>query len=248
MRAHIVLPTRPHGRPAITRSGYPLAVDYFRQAAIGGHAEGAFRLAAALRTGLSSHLPKPAEAEVWYRWAAQKGFGPAAAWLARAYQEGDGVPADEEQARRWALMAEGLRPHQPLSRSLCRQDAAPEDPLASLCEAIASRLERGAARGVAHRAGRWVLGLLATALAALAVVTVGYCFWVGSSSFHHIPLFMLLPSLLHFGLASLAAAARRSPPGPGPASGGGRARRSRGLLPAGTPVLAGRTPPAQGRY
>jgi hypothetical protein len=54
-------------------------------------------------------------------------------------------------------------------------------------------------RLVAHWAGRWALGLLATVLAALALVTVGSFFWAGSSSLYHLPLFMLSPSLLLLG-------------------------------------------------
>jgi TPR repeat protein len=179
--------------------GQTTAVERFRQAAARGHAEGAFRLAEALRTGLGSFQPEPTEAEVWYRRAALKGFGPAAAWLARACQEGDGLPADEAQARRWSEMAERLLPYQPLSRNLFRHDAAPEDPLVSLGGQTARRLQRGADRLVAHRVGRWALGLLTTALAALALVTVGAFFWVGSSGLHHLPLLMLLPSLLILG-------------------------------------------------
>jgi len=179
--------------------GQATSVECFRQAAARDHAEGAFRLAEALRTGLGSFQPEPAEAEVWYRRAALKGFGPAAAWLARAYQEGDGVPVDEAQARRWALVAEGLLPHPPLSRNLFRHDAAPEDPLVSLGGQTARQLERGAGQLVAHRAGRWALGLVASLLGALALGAVGVVFWAGSSHLYHLPLLMLMPPLLMLG-------------------------------------------------
>jgi TPR repeat protein len=179
--------------------GQIAAVERFRKAAARGHAEGAFRLAEALRTGFGSFLPEPAEAEVWYRRAASKGFGPAAVWLARAFQEGDGVAADETQARHWAQVAEGLQPHQALSRSLLRHDAAPEDPLVRLGAQTVRGLEGGADRLVAHRAGRWVLGLAFGLLGALALLVVGSFFWAGSSSLFHLPLLMLTPPLLMLG-------------------------------------------------
>jgi hypothetical protein len=179
--------------------GQTVAVQRLRQAAARGHAEGAFRLAEVLRTGFGSFKPEPAEAMVWYRRAGLKGFGPAAAWLARAYQEGDGVPADESQARHWSTLAEGLQPHQSLSRSLLRHDAAPEDPLVRLGAQTARRLEGGIARVVSHRAGRWSLIAFASLLGALALLVVGSFFWAGSSSLFHLPLFMLLPPLLMVG-------------------------------------------------
>ena len=175
------------------------AVDRFRKAAARGQAEAAFRLAEILRNGQGAVVPEPGEAELWYRRAAAKGFGPAAAWLARAYREGDGLPADEAQARRWTDLAEGLQPHQPLSRSLFRHDAAPEDPLVRLGSKAVRGLERGADRLVVRRVGRWVLGLTALILGALALVTVGSFFWAGSSSLYHLPLLMLAPSLLLLG-------------------------------------------------
>ncbi len=179
--------------------GQAAAVERFRKAAARGHAEAAFRLAEALRTGFGSFQAEPAEAGVWYRRAAQKGFGPAAAWLARAYQEGDGVTADEAQARRWSEVAEGLLPHQPVSRNLFRHDAAPEDPLVRLGTQTGRRLEGGAARLVAHRAGRWALMSLAGVFCALALLVVGAFFWAGSSSLFHLPLLMLMPPLLMLG-------------------------------------------------
>jgi TPR repeat protein len=179
--------------------GQTAAVARFRSAAARGHAEAAFRLAEAFRTGLSAYQPEPAEAAMWYRRAALKGFGLAAAWLARAYEEGDGVPADAAQARHWAEVAEGLQPHQALSRSLFRHDAAPEDPLVRLGARTAGRLEGGADRLVAHRAGRWILGLAFSLLGALALGAVSLFFWVGSSGLYHLPLLMLMPPLLMLG-------------------------------------------------
>jgi hypothetical protein len=179
--------------------GKAAAVERFRQAAARGHAEAAFRLAEALRTGFGSNLLEPAEAEVWYRRAAAKGFGPAAVWLTRAYQEGDGAPVNEEQAQHWSAIAARLQPHQPLSRSLFRHDAAPEDPLLRLTSQTVHRLEGGAAWLVSHRAGRGALVLAAFVLAVLALVVVGGLFWTGSSSLFHLPLLMLMPPLLMLG-------------------------------------------------
>ena len=179
--------------------GQATAVERFRKAAARGHAEAAFRLAEALRTGYGSFLPEPSEAEIWYRRAALKGFGPAAAWLARAYLEGDGVTPDEAQARRWLEVAASLSPHQELSRSLFRHDAAPEDALVRMSGQALRGLEGHADRLISYRAGRWVLIVVATVLALMALVTVGSFFWAGSSSLYHLPLLMLLPSLLMLG-------------------------------------------------
>ncbi|WP_026852279.1 tetratricopeptide repeat protein [Geothrix fermentans] len=175
--------------------GQLAAVDRLRRAAERGHPEAAFRLAEALRTG-HGVLRDPAQAEGWYQRAAASGWGPAAAWLAHAHAEGDGVARDAEQARRWAEAAVRLRPHASASRSLLRHDAGGEDPLVRVGAEAAARVEAAAGRVVAHRAGRWALGLGAVVLACLALGTAGTFFWVGSSSLHHLPLLMLAPPAL----------------------------------------------------
>lgn len=178
--------------------GQATAVARLRRAADQGHPEAAFRLAQALRTGEGS-LRNPAQAEAWYRRSASAGFGPAAAWLAQAHAAGDGVAPDEEQARRWAGAAERLRPHPPLSRSLLRHDAGRGDLLIRAGAHAAARVGSAAERVVAHRAGRWALGLGAAALACLGLGVAGGLFWVGSSGLHHLPLLMLVPPGLLLG-------------------------------------------------
>ncbi len=170
-------------------------VQRLGRAARRGHPEAAFRYAEALRTGHGVPAD-PAEAEAWYRRAATAGFGPAAAWLARACESGDGMAIDPEEARRWSGVAARLAPHPPLSRSLLRHDAAPEDPLVRLGGHLAGRVEAAADRAVAHPAGRWILLLGLVLLAGLALVTVGAFFWAGSSGLHHLPLLMLAPPAL----------------------------------------------------
>ena len=170
-------------------------VQRLGRAARRGHPEAAFRYAEALRTGHGVPADR-AEAEAWYRRAATAGFGPAAAWLARAYEVGDGMAIDPEEARRWSGVAARLAPHPPLSRSLLRHDAAPEDPLVRLGGHLAGRVEAAADRAVAHPAGRWILLLGLVLLAGLALVTVGAFFWAGSSGLHHLPLLMLAPPAL----------------------------------------------------
>ncbi len=175
--------------------GQATGVTHLRRAAELGHPEAAFRLAEALRTGHG--CPRnPAQAEVWYQRAARAGCGPAATRLAHAYAEGDGVVLDAERACHWSEVAERLRPHAPLSRSLLRHDAAPEDVLVRASAQAAARVEAAAGVVVAHRAGRWALGLGATALACLGLGTVGAFFWTGSSGLFHLPLLMLAPPAL----------------------------------------------------
>ena len=176
--------------------GHAAAVARLRRVALRGHPEAAFRLAEALRTGQGTVLADADEAMTWYQRAAALGFGPAAAWLARAYQDGDGVAADEGEARRWSIAAEGLQPHPPLSRSLLRHDAAPENPLVRLTASVVQGAEGAADRVVAHSAGRWALLLGAAALALGALVAIGALFWIGSSGLFHLPLLMAAPLLL----------------------------------------------------
>jgi len=175
--------------------GQATAVARLRQAAERGHPEAAFRLAEALRTGHGS-LRDPAQAAAWYQRAAAAGCGSAAAWLAHAHAEGDGVALDGERARRWAETADRLRPHLPLSRSLLRHDAAPEDALIRLGARVADRVGTAAERVVARRAGRWALGLGTVALACLALGAAATLFWAGSSGLFHLPLVMLGPPAL----------------------------------------------------
>jgi hypothetical protein len=170
--------------------GQIAGVERLGKAAERGHPEAAYRRAEALRTGLVGPA-EPIRAEGWYRRSANAGFGPAAAWLAHAYATGDGVAADPEQARRWAEVAARLAPHPPLSHSLMRHDAAPEDALVRFGAMTLGQLESAAAVVVSHRLGRWVL-LLGTALmAAVVILVVGGFFWAGSSGLYHLPLLML---------------------------------------------------------
>jgi len=179
--------------------GQAAAVARFRQAAERGHPEAAFRLAEALRTGAGQIVPDRAEAESWYLRCAGLGYGPAAAWLAHAYAMGDGVAADEDRARRWSELAERLRPHPELSRSVLRHDAAPEDPLVRLAARTVHGLESFIARGVEYPAGRGALLLGALLLGAILLGTIGWLFWAGSSSLFHLPLLMAVPLLLLLG-------------------------------------------------
>lgn len=168
--------------------GQSLAMDHFRAAAEEGHPEAAFRLAEGLRTGVGAFQAEPREAEAWFQRAAALGCGPAAAWLARAYAEGDGVAVDETRARQWAARSERLHPHPPLSRSVLRHDAAPEDPLVRLAGQAAQGLAAGMDRVVAHPLGRWGLGLAALLLASALAIAFGRLFWAGSTAMFHLPL------------------------------------------------------------
>lgn len=168
--------------------GQSLAMAHFRAAAEQGHPEAAFRLAEGLRTGVGAFRAEPREAEAWFQRAAELGFGPAAAWLARAYVEGEGVAADEALARQWAGRAERLRPHPPLSRSVLRHDAAPEDPLVRLARRMTHEVERGMDRVVAHPLGRWGLGATTLLVCAVLVFGFGRLFWAGSRAMFHLPL------------------------------------------------------------
>ena len=179
--------------------GQTAGIERLRRAALRGHPEAAFRLAEALRTGQGHVLGDASEAEVWYQRAAFLGFGPAAAWLAHAYEVGDGVQPEEAKARQWSELSAALRPHPPLSHSLLRHDAAPTDPLVQVTHASVQGLEEAAARLIVHRAGRWGLFLGAALLAGGALIVVGAFFWAGSSGLHHLPLLMLMPPLLMLG-------------------------------------------------
>jgi hypothetical protein len=179
--------------------GQGAGVDRMRRAALRGHPEAAFCLAEALRTGYGSVLPEPAEAELWYQRSAGLGFGMAAAWLARAYEDGDGVAVDGDKARHWAARAESLRPHAGLSHSLLRHDAGPPDPLVRLLGGALDRAEAAADQVVAYRTGRWALFLGAGGLLATALLLVGSIFWAGSSRLFHLPLFFASPLLLILG-------------------------------------------------
>ncbi len=176
--------------------GQSAAVERLRKAAAMGHAEAAFRLGDALRTGLGSVQAAASEAELWYRRAATKGFGPAAAWLARAYHEGDGVAVDEEQAHHWGGISEQLRPHPDLSRSLLHHTSASEDPLVRWSSLGMLALERGADRLVARRAGRHLVALAALLLALLVLGGLATLFWAGSSAMFHLPLLMMATPVL----------------------------------------------------
>ena len=159
----------------------------------------AFRLAEALRTGQGQVLGDAAEAQIWYQRSAAMGFGPAAAWLARAHGIGDGVPVDEAKARHWGKVAAELQPHPPLSHNLLRHDAAPVDAFVQASAATLRRLETAADRVLVHRAGRWGLLLGGLFLGGFGLFVLGAFFWTGSSGLHHMPLLMLSPLVLMLG-------------------------------------------------
>lgn len=190
--------------------GQAAAVDRLRRAARRGHPEAAYRLAEALRQGFGTVLADPGEAEAWYQRAAGLGFGPAAAWLAHAYEAGDGVAPDPVQAERWAAEARRLAPHPPLSRSLLRHDSAPTDPLVRAAAATTRKLEGLADRVVARRSGRWVLLVAVILFGGAALLWAGFLFWTGSAAFFHLPLLMLAPPLVM--LAWQARSLRRDRP------------------------------------
>ncbi len=173
--------------------GQSAGVEHLRRAAQRGHAEAAFRLAEALRTGLGYVVAEPGEALVWYSRAASLGFGPAADWLARAHADGDGVEADPTKAQAWQARAEQLRPWPPLSRNLLRHDASGSDPLVRLSGEVMAGMEQAADRALVHRAGRWGLFLVLALLLGAGLYLVGSLFWAGSSGLHHLPLIMLVP-------------------------------------------------------
>jgi TPR repeat protein len=182
--------------------GVITGVARMRLAAEAGHAEAAFRLGEALRTGHGCGVDAP-EAEGWYRRSAAAGFGPAAAWLAHAYGCGDGVGCDEDAARRWAEHSARLEPHPPLARPPFRHDAAPGDPLVRVQGEALAWIGAVMARIVSTRTGRTLLLLGAALLAGFWCFTAAAFFWVGSSSLHHLPLLMLAPPFLLLGWQAL---------------------------------------------
>lgn len=176
--------------------GHRAGVDRLRCAAQRGHAEAAFMLAEALRTGQGGVLAETQEAELWYRRAATSGFGPAAAWLSHAYQTGDGVPVDVAKSEAWALAAERLRPFPAPSRNLLGHDAAPQDPLVGWGRGLLRGTETLAGRAVLYRGARWVMVLGLGGLSLLVVSLAVAFFWVGSAGLFHLPLFMLMVPVL----------------------------------------------------
>lgn len=173
--------------------GQGAAMIRLRRSAEQGHAEAAFRLAEGLRTGTGSPLPQGDEAIHWYLRSAARGYGPAAQWLAHAYETGDGVGVDDAKARQWYEMAARLRPFPEPSRNLLRHDAAPEDPLVRLSGGLFQRFEAVVEGLIAHRFGRLAVLLVACLLLLFALIAVGAFFWAGSSGLYNLPLFMLLP-------------------------------------------------------
>lgn len=156
-----------------------------------GHAEAAYWYAESLRTGRGGPR-EPAGALAWYQRSALAGFGPAAAWLALAHAQGDGVAADPELARRWSEVASRL-PQPALSRSPLRHDAAPEDPLVQAGAQVAQGLEAMADRLIAHRAGRRALGVGVVLLGGIGLGVVLTFFLTGASGLFFLPVLMLLP-------------------------------------------------------
>lgn len=172
--------------------GQIAGADRMRRAAQLDHPEAAFWLAESLRTGRGCSRDS-AEALLWYQRSAVAGFGPAAAWLAQAHAQGDGVAADPVLARRWSEVALRLGGPSALSRSPLRHDAAKEDPLIRGGGQVVQHLEAAADRVLAHRAGRWALGIGAVLLAGLGLGVVATFFLVGASGLFFLPLLMLAP-------------------------------------------------------
>lgn len=79
-----------------------LAWSLFRAAAEGGHAVGAFRYAELTRWEFPGGAQGLQASETWYQRAAEAGYGPAIAWLAHAFEAGEGRPVDEVRAQSWA--------------------------------------------------------------------------------------------------------------------------------------------------
>jgi len=180
-------------------SGQAGAIERFRKAALRGHAEAAFHLAETLRTCCQADPAMRSEVEAWYRRSASAGFRPAAVWLAWAYETGDGVMADEDQARHWARLSEEMTPQVFMSCSLLRHDAAPTDSLVRLTGQASQGIERGWDHLLTLRSGRWLLGVAALLLGSLVFGVVGTLFWVGSAGLFHLPLLILGPSILVLG-------------------------------------------------
>jgi hypothetical protein len=179
--------------------GQVAGVDRLHRAALRGQPEAAFRLAEALRTGQASQLADAGEAASWYRRSALAGYGPAAAWLAWACEHGDGMSADPDKAREWAVLAQRLQPHPEPTRSPLRHDAGAEDLLVRASGRGMRHLEAAVDRALTYRGGRWGLALGVTLLAGVALVTVAAFFWAGSSQLYHMPLLLLAPPLLLVG-------------------------------------------------
>ena len=182
--------------------GQSVGLERLRRAALRGHPEAAFRLAEVLRSG-GQHLPRDAaEGLTWYRRSAEAGYATAALWLAHAHEAGDGAPIDPVQAATWAEVAGRLGPALPLSRSLLRHDAAPDDPLERLVVQFFAVMNHAAERVVSTRRGQRALLLASGVVAAsflLGLIPLAIVFWVGSSGLFHLPLLFALPSLVILG-------------------------------------------------
>lgn len=88
-------------------AGRGAAVPWLARAAQLGDAEAAFWLGEAHRWGMVATGGRPAAHQAYLQ-AARAGHRPAALWLAHAFAAGDGVAADEVQARAWAERAATL--------------------------------------------------------------------------------------------------------------------------------------------
>ena len=178
--------------------GQSAGLNCLRRAALRGHPEAAFRLAEVLRSGGVQVHRNAAEALTWYRSSAEAGYAAAALWLAHAHATGDGVPVDPVQAAAWTEVAIPLGPALPLSRSLLRHDAAPEDALERVLVQISDAVDQAAERVVGTRRGRLALLLVSgvvTAYWLMGLIVLGIVLWIGSSGIYHLPLLVALPPL-----------------------------------------------------
>lgn len=83
-----------------TKKDLPAAIGWFRRAAEGGHAAGAFKYATYLEAGEGIKADLPA-ARRWYAAGAEGGNADAQFQLARMLDAGEGGPADPAAAQRW---------------------------------------------------------------------------------------------------------------------------------------------------
>src|SRR5262245_13158867 len=88
------------GVAADDRGDYRAALQVWQELAAQDHAVALYRLALAHAEGRG--VPHDdAEAAVWYRRAAGRGYLPAQSALGRIYDEGKGVPQSQSKAMKW---------------------------------------------------------------------------------------------------------------------------------------------------
>jgi TPR repeat protein len=106
--------------------GWEVGAARMGQLAREGNREAAFHFAECLRWGRGTPRD-PKAALTWYRRSGEAGFGPAAAWLAKAFETGDGVEPDAKEADAWAhrlVHAAPIPPRGLLARLLAEEPSA----------------------------------------------------------------------------------------------------------------------------